>query len=490
MDRRSNAAWVLPQAVKRTFRDAMSPLVADVAVVGAGPAGALAARQLAVFGLKVVLIHHPRSNRQHLGESLSASAPRLLASYGLELPGSVYAPRPNDHFVRWGGREERIPAQPEPGAGEGQRLVRRDRLDDWALDEARRAGARIVEGSAAPDTGNETAALVVRRPGESDLRIAAGAFVEASGRSGVLTRRTRVWPDYRTTALTAHFTPGDREGTLIETFPDGWVWSAPVIGGRRDVTVMLDRDDASGNPEDRFRKALRRVDLQGFVEGFVAGDLLTPVRAADVTPYRVDTAATFGGSPLVTVGDAASALDPLSGLGTMKAMDSGLTGAVVLRTALERPTDAPLAFSFHTTKERGLALEAGERIGGFYAAEERFAEREFWRRRSREMPPARPRARLPNDGRLTPATASRVETQGVLQGDWIVPAEVVVRPNRFRPGHKFAGIALAELFRTASALGRIGRTLEAFPAPEPAVRTALAWLVAEEFLIVGDPKPA
>ena len=104
------------------------------------------------------------------------------------------------------------------------------------------------------------------------------------------------------------------------------------------------------------------------------------------------------------------------------------------------------------------------------------------------MPPARPRARLPKDGRLTPATGSRVETQGVLQGDWIVPAEVVVRPDRFRPGHKFAGIALAELFRTASALGGIGRTLEAFPAPEPAVRAALGWLVAEGFLIAAPDR--
>ena len=463
----------------------MSPLVADVAVAGAGPAGALAARQLAVFGLKVVLIHHPRGNRQHLGESLSASAPRLLASYGLELPGSVYAPRPNDHFVRWGGREERIPAQPEPGAGEGQRLVRRDRLDDWALDEARRAGALIVEGSAAPDTGNETAALVVRRPGESDLRIAAGALVDASGRSGVLTRRNRVWPEYRTTALTAHFAPGDREGTLIETFPDGWVWSAPVVGGRRDVTVMLDRDDA-GNPEDGFREALRRVDL----EGFVTGDPLEPVRAADVTQYRLRSAAYADGPTLIVVGDAASALDPLSGLGTMKAMDSGLTGAVVLRTALERPPDAPLALAFHSAKETGLAAEAEDRIAGFYAEEERFAERRFWRRRSQKTPSPAPPPRLPRDGRLTPATGSRVETQGVLQGDWIVPAEAVVRPSRFRPGHKFAGITLAELFRTASALGGIRRTLEAFPAPEPAVRAALAWLVAEGFLIVSDPKPA
>lgn len=455
----------------------MSPLVADAAVVGGGPAGALAARQLAVFGLDVVLVHRPRRNRQHLGESLSASAPRLLASYGLELPESVYEPRPSDHFVRWGGREDRIAGQPEAKDAEGQRLIRRDRLDAWALASAEGAGARIVEGSATPAPDG----LVIRRHGENDLHVAARALMDASGRSGVLTRQNREWPDCRTTALTAHFAPGEREGTLIESFADGWVWSAPVVGGRRDVTVMLDTAGA-GTPEDRFRAAVSQVDLAGFV----AGDLLTPVRAADVTPYRLRSAATAEGFPLVAVGDAASALDPLSGLGTMKAMDSGLTAAIVLRTALARLADASLALDFHGTKERGLALEAEERVAGFYAEEERFRERAFWRRRSRKPAPATRPARLPEDGRLRPDPDARVVTRGVLEGDWIVPAQVVTRPGRLRPAHKVAGIALADLFRTASALRGLRRTLERFPAPEPAVRAALAWLVAEGFLLAVD----
>ena len=460
--------------------------MADVAIVGAGPAGSLAARQLAAFGFDVVLVHQPRRNRQHLGESLSASAPRLLASYGLELPASVYAPRPGDHFVRWGGREDRIAAQPEAGGGEGQRLIRRDRLDDWARSEARAAGARVVEGSAARDPKAGHGALVIRRRGEDDLQITARALVDASGRSGVLTRGERDWPDFRTTALTAHYAPGEREGTVIETFRDGWVWSAPVVGGRRDVTVMLDAEDSAGSPEERFREAVDLVDLAGFV----TGDPLTPVRAADVTPYRARAAAASGGAPLIAIGDAASALDPLSGLGTMKAMDSGLTAAVVLRTALARPPDAPLALGFHEAKERGLALETEARVAGFYAEEERFGEREFWRRRSRKTAAPAPPRRLPGDGRLTPAAGARVEAQGVLHGDWIVREDVVVRPGRHRPAHRIAGIALADLFRTASAAGSIRGTLAAFPAPAPAGRAALAWLVAEGFLIAGEGKPA
>ncbi len=460
--------------------------MADVAIVGAGPAGSLAARQLAAFGFDVVLAHRPRRNRQHLGESLSASAPRLLGSYGLELPASVYAPRPGDHFVRWGGREDRIAAQPEAGGGEGQRLIRRDRLDGWALSEARAAGARVVEGSAARDPKAGDGALVIRRRGEDDLQITARALIDASGRSGVLTRGERDWPDFRTTALTAHYAPGEREGTVIETFRDGWVWSAPVVGGRRDVTVMLDAEDSAGSPEERFREAVDLVDLAGFV----TGDPLTPVRAADVTPYHARAAATAGGGLLVAAGDAASTLDPLSGLGTMKAMDSGLTAAVALRTALARPPDASLALGFHETKERGLALEAEARVAGFYAEEERFGEREFWLRRSRKTAAPAPPRRLPGDGRLTRAAGARVEARGVLHGDWIVREDVVVRPGRHRPAHRVAGIALADLFRTASAAGSIRGTLAGFPAPEPAGRAALAWLVAEGFLIAGDGRPA
>ncbi len=392
-----------------------------VAVVGAGPAGALAARQLARYGVRALLVQGRRRFLHHLGESLATSSVRLLASYGLELPSAVFAPRPPDHIVRWGGREDRIAAQPE--SGEGQRLVRRDRLDAWAVEAAARAGAEVLPGSAQPD-GPERIRVGGRR-------IEAGILVDATGRRGALTRDHRIRPGFRTTALTAHFRPGPRNATLVASFERGWLWTAPIVGRRRerDVTVMVDAGDARSGFED----ALRQVDL----DGFVVGGPLGPARAADVTPYRLDTDA-----PALAVGDAWSALDPLTGQGALKAMDSGLTAAVAIRTALERPECAELAFRYCRLREAGLARDAEERIGATYAAETRYAEAPFWRARSRPPRPPPPAG----GGTLEPAPGAGVATEGVLRGDWIVPATVVARPGR-RPVHRFRGIALAPVFR-------------------------------------------
>lgn len=456
-------------------------LTAEVAVVGAGPAGALCARQLARFGLQVVLVHRARG-RQHLGESLGASAPRLLASYGLELPPSVFSPRPHDHFVRWGGREDRIAAQPDEDGGdrEGQRLVWRDLLDAWALDEARRAGVVVVEGSAATEPGG---GIVVRQAGGRTVRIAAPALVDASGRSGVLTRARRQRPAHRTTALTAHFPGGPEPGTVVAAFADGWVWSAPLPDGQRDVTVLADTGETSGRTETVFREAVAAAGL----DGFVAGEATTPIRAADATPYRLDwpgdapeTTGAGGPRSLLPVGDAMSALDPLTGLGVQKAMDSGLTGAVALRTALARPECAGLAMQFHADKERGLAVESAARIAGFYAEEHRFADRPFWRRRS-GPPPAPPAPAPAPEAPLFPAKGARIETRGVLEGDWIVPAETLILPGRPRPARRFGGTDLVALFRRAER----GLTAAQLAAGRPEAGAAALWLVREGFLTAG-----
>lgn len=464
---------------------------AEVVVVGAGPAGALAARQLARFGVEVVLVH--RARRQQRAESLGASAARLLGSYGLELPESVFSPRPSDHFVFWGGREDRVAAQPEdPGRfGEGQRLVWRGALDEWALAEAKRAGAIVLEGSAAPadDAARRGGGVVrVRESAGRAFRIEARAVVDASGRSGTYTGARRIRPDFRTTALTAHFAGSEARGTSVVSFADGWIWSAPLPDGRREVTALVDAEAAAGNAEGGFRAAAASAAAAApGVRRFLSGTQVTAVRAADATPY-VSRAATpeRASATILAVGDASSALDPLTGLGVMKAMDSGLTGAVALRTALARPEDAPLALAFHADKERGLAAESAEWIAGFYAEERRFVDRPFWRRRAGTPPSPSPPPPPPGPATpLHPAKDARIETRGVLEGDWIVPAEVVVRPGRHRPAHRVGGAPLAPLFRGAEGGATAAELARRVPGTGASGIRAVGWLVREGFLAPG-----
>lgn len=460
----------------------------EVVVVGAGPAGALAARQLARFGVEVVLVH--RARRRQRAESLGASAPRLLGSYGLELPESVFSPRPADHFVFWGGREDRVAAQPEDREwfGEGQRLVWRGPLDEWALGKAKQAGAAVVEGSAAPADGPAAPGAGVVRVRERSgraLRIAARAVVDGSGRSGALTRGRRVRPRFRTTALTAHFAGSEARGTCVVSFADGWIWSAPLPDGRRDVTALVDAEAAAGSAEECLRAALAAAGEAAPAAGrFLSGSQVTAVRAADATPQAPEAEARAGaeaGAVTLAVGDASSALDPLTGLGVMKAMDSGLTGAVVLRTALAHPERAALALGYHRDKERGLASETAERIAGFYAEERRFADRRFWRRRSGPPPPAPPPPPSPTT-LLYPAEGARIETRGVLEGDWIVPAEVLARPGRPRPAHRVAGVLLAPLFRSAEGGAAAAELARRCSGTGASGTQAVGWLVREGFL--------
>lgn len=467
--------------------------------MGAGPAGALAARQLARFGVEVLLVHQAR--RQQRAESLGASAPRLLGSYGLELPGSVFSPRPSDHFVFWGGREDRVAAQPEDRGrfGEGQRLVWRGALDEWALGEAKQAGAIVVEGSAAAveDTAAPGAGVVrARESAGRALRIETRAVVDASGRSGALTSARRVRPDFRTTALTAYFAGSEARGTSVVSFADGWVWSAPLPDGRRDVTALVDAEAAAGNAEGCFRTAAASAVRGTPAAGrFLSGSQATTVRAADATPHvlRGGTPASAGaGAITLAVGDASSALDPLTGLGVMKAMDSGLTGAVALRTALARPKDAALALAFHADKERGLAAESAERTAGFYAEERRFADRPFWRRRAGTSSAPSPPPPPPSPATaLYPAEGARVETRGVLEGDWIVPAEVVVRPGRHRPAHRVGDVPLAPLFRRAEGGVTAAELARRVSRTGASGMRVVGWLVREGFLAPerGGPPP-
>src|SRR5688500_1675139 len=120
------------------------PWTLDVVVIGAGPAGCAAARMLASFGHRVVLVDRPSTARHSLAESIPPSANRLLVELGMKNAVDAAGFEPwLGNTVWWGSDKPRV----EPFAGgEAGYQVERGRFDAVLRDVAAKAGAQIVSG--------------------------------------------------------------------------------------------------------------------------------------------------------------------------------------------------------------------------------------------------------------------------------------------------------------------------------------------------------
>jgi flavin-dependent dehydrogenase len=135
----------------------------DVIVVGGGPAGGLAAHELARAGLATLLVERARMPRAKVcGGCLDADALASLSACGLaELPGRLGAVPLHTVDVRARGRSVRLPLH---GAA-----VTRATLDAALLDAAAHAGARVLTGVEAQllpaDTDPTTRGVALRGDG-------------------------------------------------------------------------------------------------------------------------------------------------------------------------------------------------------------------------------------------------------------------------------------------------------------------------------------
>ena len=359
----------------------------DVAVVGGGPAGAAAATLLARWGHSVVLLTKPVSafSDSSLAESLPPSVAKPLAALGMEravASGRFYRSRGNT--VWWGDTDTR--AEPFADGRLGYQVVRRD-FDELLLDQAVSAGATVCRGATVRDVDLEHSPprLVYESDRRQRTTLAARFVLDCSGRAGVVARRGhRVAHDHpATVALVGiwHRDDGwdlpDETHTLVESYADGWAWSVPVSDTERYVTVMVD-------PRTTDLQRVGRVDRIYRTEVEKTQRLARLIR--DARPVRAPwgrdaslySARRYGGPGFLLVGDAASAIDPLSSCGVRKALTSGWLAAVVTRTRLRHPErDAPALELFGRRETE--AVEVSHRHTATYFADvSRLRSHPFW----------------------------------------------------------------------------------------------------------------
>jgi FADH2-dependent halogenase len=322
----------------------------DVAVVGGGPGGSSAATSLVRRGRKVILLERERFPRFHIGESQLPWSNEIFRELGVEKDIAAAG------FVRKWGASFRPPhidveryadfsaavQTPTPQTFQ----VERERFDDVLLRHARATGVDVREQHRLVDAAFDADGVSVRFAGpdgvEQSIRVAA--IVDASGRTGVISKRFgqhEIDPLLRNIAVHAQFegiprASGRRSGDIrMFTRADmGWLWMIPLSETVISVGAVIPK-----TVHQREAKATHEESLAHYV---AQTPFALPLmeRAQRVTPARIDVdysylATHIAGDRWVAVGDAAAFLDPIFSTGVLLAMQGGLDAAAAIDAGLK-----------------------------------------------------------------------------------------------------------------------------------------------------------
>jgi flavin-dependent dehydrogenase len=368
-------------------------LLADVAVIGGGPAGSAAARLLASWGHSVLVL--ARAPRQPaLAESLPPSVAKLFDEIGVraavDRAGFI---RATGNTVQWADSARRV--EMFDRAVLGYQLPR-DRFDELLLDGAQAAGALVERDVSVRDAEREGELWHVRfdRSTGGDATRARW-LLDCSGRAGVIARRgwRRADSVRRTIAVAGVWERGDAwpledaTHTFVESYANGWAWSIPVSASRRFVTVMLDPRlttvPGRAELEAAYRAEWARAPgLRALVDG--ATNVGVPW-ACDATPY---SSVRVAGDGALLVGDAASFVDPLSSFGVKKALASAWLAAVAVHSALMDSSTTDAALELFTARELAMAEHLQQGAAALARDAAGAHETPFWSARA-DVDPAR-----------------------------------------------------------------------------------------------------
>lgn len=319
---------------------------ADVVVLGAGPAGSLAAARLARAGRRVVCLERGFFPRHSIGESLLPRCNELLAEAGLwdAVVARGYMEKRGALFVRDGESERFCFADGLPGEPASTFQVPRDDFDQTLATAARALGADVRFGvdvaSVDRASGADAATRRLRVRGSdvetrAPVAIDARFVLDASGAGRVL---PRLFDLVRPAALPPRvavyaMVEGDLrpEGALsgdiwVCIHPAGpWLWIIPFSNGRTSVGAV---GDASMLPPGDDRAALfALVRSHGAAARRLAA--ARPVTRTTRLEAWSSSVSALSGPGWAIAGNAGEFLDPVFSSGVMLALESSSLAATL-----------------------------------------------------------------------------------------------------------------------------------------------------------------
>ncbi|WP_311968656.1 NAD(P)/FAD-dependent oxidoreductase [Pseudomonas baltica] len=318
-----------------------------VVVIGAGPAGAIAAALLKRKGHDVLIVERQQFPRFSIGESLLSHCLDFVEEAGmLDAVQAAGFQMKNGAAFAWGEQYSAFDFGDTFSAGKPTTFqVQRASFDKLLADQASAQGVEIrYEQAIIAADFSATPRLQVRREDGSEYSLEARFVLDASGYGRVLPRLLGLEKPSDFPLRQAIFTHVedridhqgfDRNKILITVHPehrDVWFWSIPFSDGRCSVGVVGAKEYFAG----------REGDLDACLKEFVAQ---TPslhkvlVNAVWDTPARTiggyaANVTSLHGKGFALLGNAAEFLDPVFSSGVTIAMRSASMAAGLLDAEL------------------------------------------------------------------------------------------------------------------------------------------------------------